>query len=596
MISRKKISTLWQITLAWGSLPLVALLVAGLSLASPAYAAGVVGNGAPGSCTEAALTTALAGGGTVSFNCGGPATILVLSEKVINQNTVIQGGGAITLSGGLASRLFRVVAPASLTLTDLTLDSGYSPAADGGAILSNGVLLLNNVTIQKSQAGLAFCGGAIRSDGQAVIANSRFIENNAGGGGAICTASSGAPTLRITHSRFNKNQAVRPAPNAGLGGAILLKQTATLAITGGSFLGNKADGGGALAVESGATATVHPEAGQPAAFLGNSATLDGGAIYNVGTLRVYGAQFNGNTIPENTASIGYGGGINSLGSLTLHDSSFSENRGRFGGGVFVGGSVNNAQADIQRTVFFQNVAGLYGGGLYTNNATTAITVTNSVFERNNAGAGGGLARFNAQLHLLNSSLTRNKALEAGGGLYIDSGPTPNSSSYVKVRSVTFSGNEAKANQGGGAYIIGRVELYFTTIVSNTNGVYTVLGGNTRFRGSVLYNPGSLNCAGDGSSQLSNDAANHMSDSSCGPQFTAAGNPQLGSLQNDGPNTTFYHLPLAGSPLINTGPGACPERDQRGALRPDACDIGAVEYGALIDPPNGGKVYLPLVVK
>jgi hypothetical protein len=49
--------------------------------------------------------------------------------------------------------------------------------------------------------------------------------------------------------------------------------------------------------------------------------------------------------------------------------------------------------------------------------------------------------------------------------------------------------------------------------------------------------------------------------------------------------------LAGSPLINTGYSNCPARDQRGALRPDACDIGAVEFGGLLT-----RAYLPMVVK
>src|SRR3954471_17944461 len=58
-----------------------------IPVAETAHAAGVVGNGTSISCTEAALTSALAGGGTITFNCGGPTTILVLSEKVITQNT-----------------------------------------------------------------------------------------------------------------------------------------------------------------------------------------------------------------------------------------------------------------------------------------------------------------------------------------------------------------------------------------------------------------------------------------------------------------------------------------------------------------------------
>jgi hypothetical protein len=66
---------------------------------------------------------------------------------------------------------------------------------------------------------------------------------------------------------------------------------------------------------------------------------------------------------------------------------------------------------------------------------------------------------------------------------------------------------------------------------------------------------------------------------------------LGPLQNDGTGTTYYHLPLPGSPLINTGYSGCPVLDQRSASRPDACDIGAVEYGGLLP-----RVYVPLLMK
>ena len=51
-----------------------------LMRATSVLAAGVVGDGTPESCTEAALDTTLAGGGTVTFNCGGTATITVTSR------------------------------------------------------------------------------------------------------------------------------------------------------------------------------------------------------------------------------------------------------------------------------------------------------------------------------------------------------------------------------------------------------------------------------------------------------------------------------------------------------------------------------------
>ncbi len=53
----------------------------------------------------------------------------------------------------------------------------------------------------------------------------------------------------------------------------------------------------------------------------------------------------------------------------------------------------------------------------------------------------------------------------------------------------------------------------------------------------------------------------------------------------------YHMPQAGSPLIDAATPACATRDQRYTLRPDACDIGAVEYDGLL--PRG---YLPLIIK
>jgi len=59
---------------------LAVLLALALMRATSVLAAGVVGDGTPESCTEAALDTTLAGGGTVTFNCGGTATITVTSR------------------------------------------------------------------------------------------------------------------------------------------------------------------------------------------------------------------------------------------------------------------------------------------------------------------------------------------------------------------------------------------------------------------------------------------------------------------------------------------------------------------------------------
>lgn len=597
MINRSGQSTLPGSKLAWWSLAVAALLVASFLLAAPARAGGTVGTGTAASCTEAALDAALTGGGTVTFNCGGSKTITFTSEKVITQDTVIQGGGVTIFNGGSSTRLFRVVEPARLTLSDLTLTKGYNPN-DGGAILNFGTLTLNNVEARENASGT--CGGVVWTRGAAIITNSRFEANSAvSGGGVICTSNGGAPRVQVTGSRFQANGAAQAGTSVGYGGAISLNPTGILNITQTEFWLNKGQFGGALAILPGATATIRNSVTN-VGFRNNIATHSGGAIYNLGSLNLSDVQIGYNYIREDITTNGYGAGVASLGTLTIQNSFFYFNEGLTGGGLYVASSSDSSRTDLQRVSFQRNRAKFNGGGIFANNTTLAIT--NTTFSYNtSAGSGGGLACAQcARMRVSNSSFVTNTAAY-GGGLYVSAAPV---SGYNRVESVTFSGNQSLTSRGGGVYNQGNLELYFSTLANNGNGVHSVLGANTRFRSSVLHNPGYNNCGSEGQVQYSNDGANHVSDDSCGPSFSAKGNPQLGSLQSERQQQywfTYFHLPLAGSPLINLGHSACPERDQRGAVRPDACDIGAVEFGGLMpsDPspgPNNYRVYLPIIVR
>jgi len=69
--------------------------------ATAAPAGTVVG----GACTETNLNTALAAGGSITFNCGGPKTITLTSVKAIGQDTTLDGGSVIT-PRHLSTRLF----------------------------------------------------------------------------------------------------------------------------------------------------------------------------------------------------------------------------------------------------------------------------------------------------------------------------------------------------------------------------------------------------------------------------------------------------------------------------------------------------------
>ena len=100
--------------------------------------------------------------------------------------------------------------------------------------------------------------------------------------------------------------------------------------------------------------------------------------------------------------------------------------------------------------------------------------------------------------------------------------------------------------------------------------------------------------------ITSNGFNLSGDTSCVPFLNKIGDrnnqdPLLGPLANNG-GPTFYRVPQVnpppGSPAIDNGSGR-PATDQRGAARPvgPACDIGAVEYGALLP-----RLFLPLVVK
>jgi hypothetical protein len=145
----------------------------------PMHAGGLVTN-----CTEADLRSALAGGGTVTFECDG--TITLTSEMVITNNTVINATGhTISLSGNNSVRIFAVTNGATLSLANLTLRDGR--AQYGGAINNvNGRVELLNCTL----------------DGNVAVAGTNDIAR----GGAIWNSGSLTSRLIVANSVFSRNQ------------------------------------------------------------------------------------------------------------------------------------------------------------------------------------------------------------------------------------------------------------------------------------------------------------------------------------------------------------------------------------------------------
>ncbi len=233
------------------------------------------------------------------------------------------------------------------------------------------------------------------------------------------------------------------------------------------------------------------------------------------------------------ASYFYGGGIDNYGSLTVTNSTFSDNSAVYGGGF---SNESSGTGVINGTTFSNNLliwpcpcpGGGNGGGIY--NAGT-LAVTNSTFA-DNGNAGGGAS---------------------GGGVY--------NSGLITVTNSTFSGNNAPF--GGG------IVNYGTATVRNT----------------IIANSFGNNCEGT----VANGGNNLDSDGSCSWGSNDGSlshvDPHLGPLSDYGGSTLTFKL-WPDSPAIDgvtfNAPNDCPATDQRDVARPIGlrCDMGAYESNVI----------------
>jgi len=358
----------------------------------------VVGDGQAGSCTETALDAALAGGGTITFDCG-VAQIDLSTFKAISVNTVIDGQGRITLSGRNANQLFSVDAAISLDLRNITLTGGSS-SGDGGAIYNEGMLTLQNSTIRDSVA--AGSGGAIVNYGMLVIQDSLLEGNQALNGGALYPRWGSSSTI-IVNSTLRDNHATDTTD--GWGGAILSWDGAYVDIQGSDIYSNTAQSGGGIYNFANSILALYNNS----RLRNNIAANNGGGLYNAGTVAVTDAA-----ISSNTANDG-GGLFNDDGTAYLANVTLNGNSADYGGGI-----INYAGLELTNATISGNSASSNGGGLDNSGATTFTNVTLS---NNSAPSGGGIYNFAGTITLKNSIIANSTQ---GGNC--DGGPLTNDNS------------------------------------------------------------------------------------------------------------------------------------------------------------------------
>jgi CSLREA domain-containing protein len=359
------------------------------------------------------------GADTIDFSVSGQINLGTTLPAVASDLTIDGTSQSIIVSGQGTTRVLEVGADASLTLDGLTIADGV--AANAGGVLNSGTLLVTNSTLSGNRTENFGNGGGIwntaggiltvedstfsgngppegtepltlgagvYNDGEALVENSTFSDNDADHGGGIFDAG----RLTVRDSTFTRN-------SAGEGGAIHDIAAATLSIANSSFVGNftTVGSGGAISSRDGTTVTV-----ANSIFSENGAS-DAGAIASDGTLIVAHSTFEGN-------GANGGGAIESFGTFTVTDSTFTGNSALGGGGIVLIGV-----GTIRRSTFASNVAdsaaGIANGG--------TLTVSNSTFAGNTTlipfggGPGGAIAN-SGTLTLKSSTLFGNGAPEGAG--------------------------------------------------------------------------------------------------------------------------------------------------------------------------------------
>lgn len=402
---------------------IMSTFLAGLVVTSSTLPAQAANHVVTDCSNDSQFSSLLALGGTITFDCGaGPHTIPITSQKSINLDTTIDGGGLITLDGQNTYRLFDV--GAALTLRQIVLARAFFNG-DGGAIrnTANGTLVLENSTIRDSHAALS--GGAILSLGTLTISNSLLQGNTALNGGALYPRFAGARTT-IVGSVLRDNQATDTTN--GWGGAILAWDGAPVTIDSSDIISNTA--------------------------------ISGGGIYNFANSVL---TIQNNTRLRDNFVLKWGGALYNEGTATLSHATLSNNIGNYcGGGIF---NFDTGVATLTDITFSGNNSS-EGGAMCNSGATT--TLTNVTISRNTADVGGGLYNVSGSATLTNVTVSGNTAADTGGGI------NHTASGTTSLTNVTLSGNSAP-NGGGGIY---RNNLYNGTVtVKNSIVANSPAGGN-----------------------------------------------------------------------------------------------------------------------
>ena len=345
----------------------------------------------------------------------------------INKNIRIDGKGH-TIDAKNLGRIFSIGEGFTVTLTNATLINGK--ADKGGAIYNDGSLTLSDVKLSDNAAD--GYGGAVFNNGHLVVGNSVFDSNDIVNRGSASVDYGGA--------------------------AIYNWYDGVLTVSGSNFTNNiKNYKNGDCLV--GAVATIGDATISDSYFVNNSGRW-GGAITTSGAL-IAGDDVN---------------------TLTVSGSTFKENGGLYGAGIFVWGS----DFTVSDCVFDKNTAFGKGNMTPNNNNGAAIVVTDtgkditgaitgSNFTNNKAQYGGAIYICEGNIAISDSLFENNSADVEGGAIDIS---TVKGNPEVSISGSKFINNSA--SYGGAIVNVKDLTVRNTEFVNNTPDAifnYVGFGGN-----------------------------------------------------------------------------------------------------------------------
>ena len=293
-------------------------------------------------------------------------TIRLVSELVIDKLLTIDGSGLATpvaISGDTDNngtgnvRAFKVNQNVNATLIHLTITKGRNNY--GGGVYNCGTLIVIDSTF--SDNSVSTDGAGIYNCNRLTVINSVFSGNKAFQDGGGIAAHSTTAVTTIENSTFTDNWAWTD------GGAI--RGGGTLVVTKSGFFGNSAQSGGGITHVG--TLTV-----EESIFDDNSASF-GGAIENAG------ASTTGNianTTLSNNSAIS-GGAITNSGVMTVTNSTFFNNSASTGGGIH---NYTYFSLTLMNSTFSNNKATNSGGGIY-NQSWGAVNAVNTIMANSTSG-------------------------------------------------------------------------------------------------------------------------------------------------------------------------------------------------------------------